>query len=98
MPAKRWAWPMAMPPDTPLPCIVKQTVEAARTPSAVMALLLGLAELGGEEGDHGRERGFLVRAVGLHLDGRAEARGQHHDAHDALGVHAPAGLGDPHAA
>src|SRR5438128_12309738 len=98
MPAKRCAWPIATPPDTPMPCIVKQTVEgAARAPSGVMALF-GLVELVGKELFDGGEGGLLVGAIGLQLDGGAQARGEHHHAHDALRIHAPPVARDPHAA
>ena len=34
-------------------------------------------------------------ALGLQVHHGADAGGQHHDAHDALGIHAPLTLGDP---
>src|SRR5258706_12995349 len=80
---------MAMPPDTPMPCIVKQTpLAGALAPSGLT--LLALAELVVEEPLDGADRVLLVGAVGLELDGRAQARGEHHHAHDAFRVHAPA--------
>src|SRR5262245_1535101 len=83
MPANRCAWPMAMPSDTPMPCMVKQTEE-------LIVRSLSFAELVGEELLDRVQRRGLVLAVGLELDGGPDPRGQHHHAHDALGVHAPA--------
>src|SRR5688500_6278892 len=80
MPEKRCAWPMAMPSETPMPCMVKQTEGLISLP---------FAELVGDERLDGVERRRLVLALGLELDARAQARGEHHHAHDALGVHAP---------
>src|SRR5947209_3808716 len=97
MPAKRCACPMAMPPETPMPCIVKHTVPAAAlVASAVMSF--ALAELVGEEPLDRRHGVGLVGPVGFELDHRADARGEHHDAHDAFRVDAAARLGDPDAA
>src|ERR1700682_6151146 len=98
MPAKRCACPIAMPPDTPMPCIVKQTLEGtARMPSGIMALL-ALVELVAEELLDGGARRFLVGPVGFQLDRGAQPRGEHHHAHDALRVHAPPVARDPHRA
>src|SRR5262245_55227832 len=92
MPAKRCACPMAMPPDTPMPCIVKLTLDAGPVMS------FAFAELVGEEFLDGVGRLLLVGAVGLDLDHGAQARRQHHHAHDAFRVHAPAVARDPHLA
>src|SRR4051812_5169136 len=98
MPAKRCAWPIAMPPETPMPCIVKQTVPAAPLVASRLMASFALAELVGEELlQRGHGLG-LVGPLGLDLDRRADARGQHHDAHDALRVHAAWPLRDPHGA
>src|SRR5262245_20761193 len=118
MPAKRCAWPMAMPSETPMPCIVKQTEELtagsydqrregsvrSRRPRTLRGRIprgappplasLALPELVGEEPLEGVEARGPVLAVGLELDRGAQARGQHHHAHDALGVHAPRLAGD----
>src|SRR5471032_3014839 len=97
MPAKMCACPMAMPPETPMPCMVKQTFDAvaARAPSGVMSR--ALVELVVEERLERVDGGHFVDAVGLELDGRAEARGEHHHAHDAFRVDAPPVARDPHA-
>src|SRR5688572_5945810 len=107
MPAKRCAWPMAMPPETPMPCIVKQTVGAAAVrsveralavPETVIAPSLAFAELVGEELLDRVDGLGLVRALGLQFDRAPDARGEHHHAHDALRVHAPAVARDPYPA
>ena len=49
--------------------------------------------------DQGQQsvHGFMFAlALGFHLDLRANAGGQHHDAHDAFGVDATLALADPH--
>src|ERR1700680_2435707 len=86
---------MAMPPDTPIPWMVKEQVAAA---GLMVTVSPALVELVDEQLLDRRERGFLVGALGLQLDRRAQARGEHHHAHDALGVHAPALALDPDAA
>src|SRR5438477_648929 len=98
MPAKRCACPMAMPPETPMPCIVKLTADgAARVPSGLMGSLR-LVELVGEEllDRVGRRR--LVGPFGLELDRRPHSSREHHHAHDALRIDAPAVALDPDAA
>src|SRR5258708_26073013 len=98
MPAKRCACPIAMPPETPMPCIVKQTLEGtARVPSGIMALL-ALVELVGEALLDGAARRFLVGPVGFQLDRGSQARGAHHHTPDALRLHAPAGARERHPA
>src|SRR5690606_39706705 len=56
------------------------------------------AELVVDEGQQGRHRLLLALAAGLQRDFRAQAGGQHHHAHDALGVDAPLAAADPHLA
>lgn len=56
--------------------------------------LLAFAELVVHERGDRVVRRLLVGTVALELDLRADARGQHHHAHDALGVHAPAVAAD----
>ena len=70
----------------------------ARGGRALVHGLSPLPELVGEELLQRVHRGLLVVAVGLDLDRRAHARGEHHHAHDALRVHAPAVAGEPDAA
>src|SRR5438552_13345948 len=58
----------------------------------------GLAELLAEEFLERRRGVAFVGPFDLELDHRADARGEHHHAHDALRVHAPAVALDPDAA
>jgi hypothetical protein len=60
--------------------------------------LLAFAELVVDERSDGVGRLLLVLAFGLEFDFGAEAGGQHHDAHDALGVDAAAVAGHEHLA
>src|SRR5262245_30257580 len=58
----------------------------------------GLAEFFAEEPFQRRRRVAFVGPVDFELEGRADARREHHHAHDALRVHAPAVALDPDAA
>src|SRR6185369_11212780 len=86
---------MAMPAETPAPCRVKQaSAMAARGGAPAFAsgfstalVLVGSFTLAGSFAFAELVR---VGALGLDHDGGALAGGQHHHAHDALGVHAPA--------
>src|SRR5450432_2664361 len=61
-----------------------------RTILAVQQFLLPFAELVVDECHKRIHRLTLVFALGLDLDLGADPRGQHHHAHDALGIDAPA--------
>src|SRR6185436_8891479 len=69
---------MAIPPETPRPWSAK-----------LGTALFALAEAIADERDDRLHGLGLVRAAGLERDLRALARGQHHDAHDALRVDFP---------
>src|SRR4051794_21801262 len=58
-------------------------------------LSFAFPELVVDQGDDGVERFLLLVALGLDAHFTAQARGQHHDAHDALAVDAAVALGDP---
>src|SRR5436305_1828933 len=104
------ARPMAMPRDTARPCIENVIVSPPGRPKAKRGPLGGqeakrsgltwglsfpFSELVVDEGDERVERFLFLVADRFDRDFAADARGQHHHAHDALRIHAPFPLADP---
>ena len=57
---------------------------------------LAFSELVTNERQERIRRLLLTLTACLHLDGRADARRQHHHAHDTFGVHPALAFGQPH--
>src|SRR5262245_26806453 len=82
---------MVMPVETACPCRTKFTASG----SASRFTSFAFAELVLDQPEDGGERGVGVLAVGLDLHRAADAGGEHHHAHDALRVDAPAAAREP---
>src|SRR6516162_5340780 len=100
------ARPIAMPPDTPMPCSTKLNADSLSgaapcakasplpDPCAGPILRRGdlslFAELSGDQMHHGGHGLGFVRSAGLHADGRAHARREQHHGEHAARACAPA--------
>src|SRR5258708_38303897 len=103
---------MAMPPATPMPWMVKLISYKERGPryevrvkvasplgprtSCLAPALFPFPESVADQPEQGHHRLGFIRTVGLDHDGRAFGGGEHHHAHDALGIDPAAVARDPY--